>query len=53
MVLIFTYILRVSLTPADRLIRFAGTLGPETEEAAMTTAEQLEAREESAGRPGC
>ena len=41
---IFTYLLKTSTTPAEHLIRFAGTLGPTAQEAAVTTAEQLHAK---------
>lgn len=46
---IFTYILRVSVTPVDRLVDFATALGPDVKEAAMTTADQLIAEGEARG----
>ena len=53
---IFSYLVRVSVTPVDDLVRFAATVGPVAEEVAMTTADQLiaqgEARGIASGRAG-
>ena len=46
---VFSYILRVSVTPVDVLVRFAATVGPVAEEVAMTTADQLIAQGEARG----
>ncbi len=47
---IFTYLLRTTTTPVEHLVRFAGTLGSDAQEAAMTTAEQLRAKGYIEGR---
>lgn len=47
---IFTYLLKISTTPEEHLIQFAATLGPDAQEAAVTTAEQLHARGFIAGQ---
>ncbi|WP_298808514.1 Rpn family recombination-promoting nuclease/putative transposase [uncultured Gordonia sp.] len=47
---IFTYLLKTSTTPEEHLIRFAGTLGPTAQEAAVTTAEQLHDRGYATGQ---
>ncbi len=44
------YIVLVSETPAEELRDLAASLGPDAEEAYMTTAEMLEARGEARGR---
>ncbi|MFT4085833.1 MAG: Rpn family recombination-promoting nuclease/putative transposase [Gordonia sp. (in: high G+C Gram-positive bacteria)] len=50
MTALLTYYQRVSGTPRERLREFAATIGPEAEEIAMTTAEQLEAIGEARGK---
>lgn len=49
LVAIFNYLVRVSVTPVENVVRFAWIAGAEAREAAMTTADQLIAQGRAEG----